>query len=121
MKPIPFLAASMAACLAATGAMAQHQDQASANNAVSGQYADRQQGIADQNADSVAQYNDDMAAYRTAVQAQHRDSMHDAAHYAHQQRAYADAMRAWRHQVRACNRGSNAACRAPTPDPAQFW
>jgi hypothetical protein len=121
MKPIRALAACAALSLFATGAIAQEQSQANANNNVSNQNADRQQGLADQNDASQAQYNSDMAAYRAAVDQQHRDSMRDQAHYAHQQRAYADAMRAWRHQTWACNHGSNAACNAPTPDPAAYW
>jgi ribulose kinase len=120
VKSIRLLAACAALGVAVTGAVAQDH-QADANNAVSNQYADRQQAIAGQNDASQAQYDSDMAAYRAAVDQQHRDSMHDQAHYAHQQQAYADAMRDWRHQVWACNHGSNAACRAPTPDPAQYW
>jgi hypothetical protein len=121
MKPIRVLAACAALGLVATGAIAQEQSQANANNNVSSQYADRQNAIATDNAAAEGQYSADMAAYRDAVRAQHQDSMRDQAHYMHQQRAYADAMRAWRHQTWACKHGSNAACNAPTPDPAAFW
>jgi len=120
VKPIRLLAAALVASVAVTGATAQ-QHQAEANNAVAGQYAARQQAIADQNTASLAQYDSDMAAYRTAVHRDHRRSARDARHYAHQQRAYADAMRAWRHQVWACKHGSTRACNAPSPDPAAFW
>ena len=120
MKPIRLTAALFAASVAVTGAAAQ-EHQAQANNAVSGQYAARQQGIADQNAESLAQYDADMAAYRAAVHRDHRQSAHDARRYAHQQRAYADAMRDWRRQVWACKHGSRRACNAPSPNPANYW
>ena len=120
MKPIRFLAAAALVATAVSPALAQ-QAESNANQAISNQYADRQNAIADQNEDSVASYQADMAAYRDAVRAQHHESMRDQRHYDHQQRAYADAMRAWRHQVWACKHGSNAACNAPSPDPAAFW
>ena len=52
---------------------------------------------------------------------------HDAAvnrtdaRYVRQQVAYADAMTAWRAQVRACKNGYKRACNAPTPNPADFY
>ena len=68
-----------------------------------------------------AQYDADMAAYRAKVEANARQSMRDQVRYENQQRAYADAMFAWRLQTRACERGHVRACRAPTPDPADFY
>ena len=76
---------------------------------------------AQMNAEAQAQYDADIAAYESAVRANRRQNMADTDHYAHQRAAYAEAMRAWRQQVRDCKRGINAACRAPTPDPAAFW
>ncbi|WP_267382340.1 MULTISPECIES: hypothetical protein [unclassified Sphingomonas] len=86
---------------------AQSQQQAAATDAVNAAV----QGSADQ----------DMAAYRQAVMANHRIAANDARVYAHQQRAYADAMMAWRAQVEACHKGHPAACNAPSPNPADFW
>jgi hypothetical protein len=71
--------------------------------------------------DLQAQYDDDMAQYRQQVEAHQIAIARDQAHYDHQQRAYADAMRAWRIQVDACKHGHPRACKAPTPDPAAFW
>ncbi|MBN8808609.1 MAG: hypothetical protein J0I47_10325 [Sphingomonas sp.] len=73
------------------------------------------------NAASADQYAIDMANYDTAVRAQHAEQVAQMMRYRHQRRAYADAMVAWRAQVAACKAGNNAACRAPTPDPAAFW
>ncbi|WEK41652.1 MAG: hypothetical protein P0Y64_09390 [Candidatus Sphingomonas colombiensis] len=72
-----------------------------------------------QQADS-AQYAADILAYRQARRAQHRQVARDDARYARQERAYADAMADWRREVDACHHGNNAACRAPTPDPANY-
>ncbi len=62
-----------------------------------------------------------MAAYREAVRANRRDAMRDQSRYDHQQRAYADAMAAWRMQTEACNRGRLKACKLPTPNPADYY
>ena len=98
---------------------------AAANQDVAAQAAARQGAIADANADAQAgadaQYTADMASYREALRAHHRAVVADARIYDHQQRAYADAMRDWRRQVYACKHGSNKACKAPTPDPANYW
>ena len=73
-------------------------------------------GMSDQ-----AQYNADRQAYMDAL------ARHDAAvdrtdaRYIRQQGAYADAMTAWRGQVRACKKGYKRACNAPTPNPADFY
>jgi hypothetical protein len=68
-----------------------------------------------------AQYQSDMAAYEQSLEANHRAARRDQAHYDHQRRAYADAMAAWRDQVYACHHGSDRACNAPTPNPADFY
>jgi hypothetical protein len=100
-------------------------DVAAANQDVAAQAAARQTAVADASAevqaDAQAQYAADIAAYDAAVRANHRTEVRDARIYNHQQRAYADAMAAWRHQVYACKHGNNRACKAPTPDPANFW
>jgi hypothetical protein len=68
------------------------------------------------NATNQAQYQSDLDSYGRAV------AHHDAqdARYRQHQRAYADAMEAWRVQVAACQRGHTVACNAPAPDPANF-
>lgn len=68
----------------------------------------------------AAQYAADVEAYRRAMRAHHRQIARDDARYARQERAYADAMVDWRRQVYACKHGSNAACNAPTPNPADY-
>ncbi|PZO88373.1 MAG: hypothetical protein DI623_12840 [Sphingomonas sanxanigenens] len=70
---------------------------------------------------SEASYQRDMAAYRALVTARKIAVASDAVRYARQQRAYADAMQAWRVQVDQCQRGDSKACKAPTPDPADFY
>lgn len=67
-----------------------------------------------------AAYDADVAAYRVELQAHRRTARADAAYAARQERAYADAMHAWRIQVADCKRGIGAACRAATPRPADF-
>lgn len=73
------------------------------------------------NATDRAQYDADREAYMNAL------ARHDAAvnrtdaRYVRQQTAYADAMTAWREQVRACKKGYKRACNAPTPNPADFY
>ena len=74
-----------------------------------------------QNADAQAQYQVDMDRYRAQVMASHRDAMRDQRRYDRQQRAYADAMSAWRAQSAACERGHMSACALPTPDPADYY
>lgn len=93
------------------------QSAVEANNEVAGAFAARDAA----QADAQAQYQADMTAYRAALARRDRRADADEAHYAHQQRAYADAMRDWRTQDRACRRGSSRACRAPAPDPADYW
>jgi hypothetical protein len=72
-------------------------------------------------AEQQAQYEIDREAYMDALM------HHDAAvnrtdvRYARQQRAYADAMFAWRRQVYACKHGHQRACDLPPPDPSRFY
>jgi hypothetical protein len=75
----------------------------------------------DQNADNQAQYQQDLAAYDSAMQAHGHAIARQDTHYAHQQQAYANAMEAWRAQTYACRHGSDRACNAPTPDPADYY
>lgn len=94
---------------------------AAANADVAAQAEVRTDAVATSNAEAQAQYAEDMAAYRASLVTNHRAAVADARLYDRQQRAYADAMAAWRHQVDACKRGNGAACKAPTPNPADFW
>lgn len=94
---------------------------AAANQEVQAQAAARQDAVTAVNNDAQAQYDADMAAYRETLRVRHHAAVADARIYDHQQRAYADAMAAWRAQVYACKHGSNRACEAPSPDPASFW
>lgn len=68
-----------------------------------------------------AQYQADLDAYDRAIVHHGQQISRQDAHYAHQQRAYADAMEAWRIQTAACKRGHQTACNAPAPDPANFY
>ena len=67
------------------------------------------------------QYARDMASYREALRTRRHIANRDMRRYDRQQRAYADAMRDWRRQRYACHHGSRRACRAPTPNPANYW
>ena len=73
------------------------------------------------NAANQAQYQSDLDAYDRAIVHHGQQISRQDAHYAHQQRAYAEAMEAWRMQVAACKRGHTVACNAPPPDPANFY
>jgi len=110
---------------AQTAPAAPDSPEAAANRDVAAQQAARQEKLAAASADNVeaaqAQYEADMASYRAALRAHHRAVVADARIADRQQRAYADAMAVWRHQVYACKHGNNRACKAPTPDPAAFW
>ena len=92
-----------------------------ANNEVAAQAAATPSSAAQVEADLQAQYQSDLAAYQQAREVNHRAVRRNDAHYEHQRRAYADAMAAWRRQVWACHHGSNRACNAPTPNPADFY
>ncbi len=73
------------------------------------------------NAAQQEAYTADMARYRSKVEATNNVIRNDAVRYDRQQRAYADAMTAWRVQAQACQKGKRAACNAPAPDPAAFY
>lgn len=69
-----------------------------------------------------AQGRMDRRAYQAVVMAQHHRAVNRYdRRYARQQRAYANAMAAWRRQVTACNHGNRRACRAHSPRVADFY
>jgi uncharacterized protein HemX len=92
-----------------------------ANNDVAAQAAAAEAGQAQTNADQQAQYQSDMVAYQQSLRAHHHVVRRDQRRYDRQQRAYADAMAAWRRQVYACHHGHTRACNAPTPNPVDFY
>ena len=92
-----------------------------ANNAVLEATTARDAAQLDQQSSDVARYDADMVAYRAALRAHDRAVAADEVFAARQERAYADAMRAWRIQVADCDAGVRAACRAPSPRPADYW
>jgi hypothetical protein len=117
-----FLTLAVLLPLAATGAQAQSSPQtARSANAEAAARASAPTAADTINAANQAQYQRDLATYERSLHANHHEAMRDRAHYQHQRSAYADAMAVWRGQVRACNRGSARACRAPTPNPADFY
>jgi hypothetical protein len=90
---------------------------ANANNAAAAQAVQQ----SNMNAADQARYEEDRAAYIAARRARRQDAAIDATIYDRQQRAYADAMYTWRVQTAACKRGILKACKAPTPNPADYW
>ena len=112
-----FATATGAQMQATPPADAPQQSAVRANNAVAADNAVQ----ASTDADKQAQYQADLAAYDTALAGHDARADRQAEHYHHQQRAYADAMAAWRAQDYACRHGSSRACNAPSPDPAAFW
>ncbi len=84
---------------------------ANASNAANAQMSAQQQ----------AQYDSDRQAYMDALVAHDHAVNRTDARYARQQRAYADAMSVWRHQVWACKQGHQRACDLPPPDPSRFY
>jgi hypothetical protein len=89
--------------------------------ALNDQVATADAGAAAINATNQEAYAADMARYRTKVTATNNIIVNDAIRYDRQQRAYADAMSAWRMQAAACKKGKRKACNAPSPDPADFY
>jgi Ni/Co efflux regulator RcnB len=71
-------------------------------------------------AEAQAQYASDREAYRASLRQHNRDITANESFYSERELAYADAMRAWRAQAAACHHGSQAACNAPSPDPADY-
>ncbi len=90
---------------------------ANANNAAAAQAVQQ----SNMNAADQARYEEDRAAYIAARRARRHEAVADASIYDRQQRAYADAMYVWRMNTADCKRGILKACKAPTPDPANFW
>jgi hypothetical protein len=77
--------------------------------------------INNQNDLDAAQYALDRARYRAAL-ANNRDQRAiNADRRAVQEAAYADAMRDWRNQFYACRHGTQAACKAATPDVSDYY
>lgn len=67
-------------------------------------------------------YRMDRRAYMAAVTARHRRAVNKYdRRYARQQMAYANAMAAWRRQVRACHNGNRRACNARSPRVADYY
>ena len=129
LRTLPLLAAGLLT-FSGAGAFAQTSDQTStapqqsavaANSDAAAAIDARDAGRAGADADAQAQYAVDLAAYDTALARHDARADRQAEHYHHQQRAYADAMAAWRAQDYACRHGSHRACTAPAPDPASYW
>jgi len=73
------------------------------------------------NEEGQAQYDADRSAYLQALAQHDRAVDRTDARYARQQTAYADAMAAWRWQVRRCKEGHQRACEMPPPAVADFY
>jgi hypothetical protein len=94
------------------------------NNQVAAAQASNQaaaDATAAMSAEQQAQYNADRQAYMDALVAHDHAVNRTDARYVRQQRAYADAMYAWRRQVYACKHGHQRACDMPPPDPSRFY
>jgi hypothetical protein len=72
-------------------------------------------------ADAQARYAEDIAAYESAVRAHDAALIRNEVRFQRQQRAFAEAMADWRMQVADCQGGMSAACKAPPPDPADYY
>lgn len=68
-----------------------------------------------------ARYEADMREYRAVLRANRRTEIADEIRVARQERLYADAMAAWREQVRACEKGKVRKCEQPAPDPSLYY
>lgn len=99
------------------GALASRPGTAAANREALASTAEGGAAVASEQ----ARYATDLANYRAALRANQRTMNRDAAIEARQERAYAMAMEDWRAQVDACDRGKSRACRAPAPNPADYW
>jgi hypothetical protein len=73
------------------------------------------------NAEQQAQYEADRQTYIDALVRHDAAVNRTDARYVRQQRAYADAMFAWRRQVYACKHGHKRACDLPPPDPSRYY
>lgn len=92
-------------------------DVARANNMSSGAAAT---AASTARTEAEIQYDADMAAWLAALEARGETIAADRSVYLANQRAYADAMAAWRRQTEACKSGATAACKLPTPNPADY-
>ena len=110
--PMPNQGAINAAGAPATAAL---------NNQVAATSQTDTQANAADAAANQAQYEADRAAYIEALVQHDRAVNRTDVRYVRQQNAYADAMRVWRAQVYACKHGHPRACKAPTPNPADFY
>jgi hypothetical protein len=88
---------------------------AAANGVVAAQADARTLSVAEINQDRAAAMTADRAAYRAAVMAHAATLIDNQVRYEQQEAAYADAMWAWRQQVRACKRGNSRVCNQPVP------
>ena len=77
--------------------------------------------INNQNDLDAAQYALDRARYRSALATNQGQRAVNAERRATQEAAYADAMRDWRNQFYACRHGTQAACKAATPDVSDYY
>ena len=88
-------------------------------NAASSAYSQQRDDV--RQMDETAEHRADRDAYIAALVAHDRAVDRTNARYARQQMAYTDAMAAWRQQVAACHHGDDRACKAPTPQVADFY
>ncbi len=121
MRSIAAVALALAAPLAAQTPPTTQDLNAATAAAVDARDAGQAAAQTAQMANESAEHRADRDAYMAALIAHDRAVDRANAHVARQQAAYADAMAAWRLQVAACRRGVTEACRAPTPNPADFY
>ncbi len=115
-----FVAASSFAQVGAPPAPVEAREQA-ATDALNRTVEQNAQATDALNAARERQYAEDRAAFRAEAAARHEKIVSDAIAYERQQRAYADAMAAWRVQSEACRKGDFKACQKPTPMPADYY
>lgn len=73
------------------------------------------------NAQARVQYEADQQAYYAGLRQHRRAVDRTDARYARQQTAYADAMAAWREQVRQCQKGHQRICKQPAPRVSDYY
>lgn len=95
--------------------------QAQSTAALNAEVATANGAAATANAANQAQYDADRQAYMDALTAHDAAVDRSDARYVRQRNAYADAMAVWRVQADACKRGHQKACKAPTPNPADYY
>lgn len=94
---------------------------AAANGLAAAQADARTLSVDEVNQDRAAANSADRAAYRAAVMAHAATLIGDQVRYERQEAAYADAMWAWRQQVRACKRGNTRVCNQPVPSYSTYY